>query len=184
MQKIFVFLLCATMMLASCGKDEATDQAQNQNTDTAVETVSEDAAIAANIDKWSQIAGNSELFSNEFNKFTPAQQYYFCSAFTMGAMSASKPATASAMVSYFLGLGVIKYSQGIDDKNYYAFDMGKNIFLYELVVNYILEEKICENVMLQATDYAKESKISTDEINEKGKPEALKIVDYINKNKI
>ena len=61
--------------------------------------------------------------------------------------------------------------------------MGKNIFRYELVVNYILDEKICENVMLEATDFAKDNKISTDEINEKGKFEAKKIVDYIKKDK-
>jgi hypothetical protein len=101
----------------------------------------------------------------------------------MGAMSASKPATASAMVSYFLGLGVEKYSQGIDDTTYYAFDMGKNIFRYELVVNYILEEKICEEVMLDATDYVKNKKISTEDITEKGKFEAKKIVEYINKSR-
>ena len=61
--------------------------------------------------------------------------------------------------------------------------MGKNIFRYELVVNYILDEKICENVMLEATDYAKDNKISTEDINEKGKLEAKKIVEYINKSK-
>ena len=130
-----------------------------------------------------KIAGNPELFAAEYNKFTPVQQYYFCSAFSLGAMSASKPATASAMVSYFLGLGVEKYSQGIDDKTYYAFDMGKNIFRYELVVNYILDKKICEKIMLDATDFAKDKKISTDSINEKGKFEAKKIVEYISKNK-
>lgn len=183
MKKVLALLLCSALMLSACGNDE-----DNANTDVAKKDMVTKNSLqnkdqTKKEDKWLKISGNPELFLEEYNKFTPAQQYYFCSAFSMGAMSASKPATASAMVSYFLGLGVEKYAQGIDDNNYYAFDMGKNIFRYELVVNYILDEKICEKVMLEATDYVKEKKISTDEINEKGKFEAKKIVDYINKSK-
>ena len=37
--------------------------------------------------------------------------------------------------------------------------------------------------MLEATDYAKDNKINTEEINEKGRFEAKKIVEYIKKSK-
>ena len=184
MKKFLILSLSAVLLLSACGKDE---EEQDEAEKSAVEVSQKNTIATKNKsnekEKWSVIAGNPQLFKSEYEQLSPAQQYYFCSAFSMGAMSASKPATASAMVSYFLGLGVEKYSVGIDDKTYYAFDMGKNIFRYELVVNYILDEKICEKVMLEATDYVKERKISTDEINEKGKFEAKKIVEYIKKNK-
>lgn len=184
MNKSLCFLLGVCLMLCSCGKDdEVESNADSQNLVSTEQVAHTTEALDEQDIKWSRIAGNPELFLHEYNKFSPAQKYYFCSAFSMGAMSASKPATASAMVSYFLGLGVEKYAKGIDDNTYYAFDMGKNIFRYELVVNYILDEKICEKVMLEATDYAKDNKISTGEINEKGKFEAKKIVEYISKSK-
>lgn len=182
MQKLLVFLLSSILFLSACGKDEEDTSSENKNDTATVENIKTETKTVTK-DKWRKIAGNPELFSKVYAEFSPAQQYYFCSAFSMGAMSASKPATASAMVSYFLGLGVEKYSQGIDDKNYYAFDMGKNIFRYELVVNHILDKKICEKTILEASDYVKEQKISTDEINEKGKIEVKKIVEYINKAK-
>lgn len=182
MQKKLALLLSFLLALSACGNDEEKDAAQKEKTVVSENTITDEKAALLN-DKWGKIAGNPELFMNEYNKLSPAQRYYFCSAFSMGAMSASKPATASVMVSYFLGLGVEKYAQGIDDKTYYAFDMGKNIFRYELVVNYILDEKVCEKVILDATDYAKDNKISTEEINEKGKAEAKKIVEYIKKEK-
>ena len=183
MQKKLALVLSLMLALSACGKDETPE-----NSDQVENVVTSDGGAVnektfVQDDKWGKIAGNPELFVNEYNKLNSVQQYYFCSAFSMGAMSASKPATASAMVSYFLGLGVEKYAQGIDDTTYYAFDMGKNIFHYELVVNYILDEKICENVILDATDYVKKKKISTEEINDKGKIEAKKIVEYINKEK-
>ena len=184
MKKLLAFLLCSTVMISACGNND-----EETETDTDKGAVTQNVKIKNKVkkdpqaEKWRKIAGNPKLFKGEYDKLSPAQQYYFCSAFSMGAMSASKPATASAMVSYFLGVGVEKYAQGIDDKTYYAFDMGENIFRYELVVNYILDEKICEKVMIDATDYVKEKKISTDEINEKGKFEARKIVEYINKSK-
>lgn len=180
MRRILTFILCSVMALSACGNDEETDNNTKETQTSSAEEVSASSQVD---NKWGRIAGNPELFLNEFNNLSAVQQYYFCSAFSMGAMSASKPATASAMVSYFLGLGVEKYNQGIDDKTYYAFDMGKNIFRYELVVNYILDKQICEKVMIEATDYVKKRKISTEEINEKGKFEAKKIVEYINKNK-
>ena len=130
-----LFSVCA--LLFGCGKDEEADISSDDSiVATDEQKLNKINTIAQKKDKWSKIAGNPELFLKEYNKFTSVQKYYFCSAFSMGAMSASKPATASAMVSYFLGLGVEKYGQGIDDNNYYAFDMGKNIFRYELVVNY------------------------------------------------
>ncbi len=184
MHKSLALLLSLSMVLSACGKDDEAESAGKVVNTEVSGTVNDSIQQSENKnEKWSKIAGNPKLFMKEYNKLSEVQQYYFCSAFSMGAMSASKPATASAMVSYFLGMGVEKYSQGIDDKTYYAFDMGKNIFRYELVVNYILDEKICEKVMLDATDYVKAKKISTDEINEKGRPEAKKIVEYINKEK-
>ena len=186
MQKLLVCLVSACMILSACGDDSES----KKNVVNSETNASENIESAANMKnqsseeaKWVKIAGNPKLFKAEYKKFTPAQQYYFCTAFSLGAMSASKPTTASAMVSYFLGLGVEKYSTGINDMTYYAFDMGKNVFRYELVVNYILEEKICEKIITDATDYAKEKKISTDDINEKGKYEAQKIVNYIKKDK-
>ena len=95
----------------------------------------------------------------------------------MGAMSVSKPETASAMVNYFLGLGVVKYGQGIDDMTYPAFDSGKHIFHYELVVNDILDKKICENIIVEATGFAKENNINAVTLNDKGKQEVEKIVE-------
>ena len=140
MQKLLVCLLSVALMLSACGKDddvENTNSEPNTEKSENLKSTEKTKKEALLNEKWSKIAGNPELFRAEYNKFTPVQQYYFCSAFSLGAMSASKPATASAMVSYFLGLGVEKYSQGINDKTYYAFDIGKNVLRYELVVNYI-----------------------------------------------
>ena len=115
-------------------------------------------------------------YEKAFKQLNDVQKYYFCAAFSMGAMSVSKPETASAMVNYFLGLGVVKYGQGIDDMTYPAFDSGKHIFRYELVVNDILDKKICENIIVEATGFAKDNNISAETLNDKGKEEVEKIV--------
>ena len=91
-------------------------------------------------------------------------------------MSVSKPETASAMVNYFLGLGVVKYWQGIDDETYAAFDSGKHIFRYELVVNDILDKKICENIIIEASEFARKNKFTAENLNDKGKVEVEKII--------
>ncbi len=83
------------------------------------------------------------------------------------------------MVNYFLGLGVAKYNQGIDDSTYSAFDSGKHIFRYELVVNDILDKKICENIVLEATQFAQEKNLSVESLNDLGKPEVEKIVEKL-----
>ena len=59
---------------------------------------------------------------------------------------------------------VVKYGQGIDDITYPAFDFGKHIFRYELVVNDILDNKICENIMVEATQFAKDKNYTAEEI--------------------
>lgn len=172
MQKFWILLACSVLILNACGKKEEQKKAVTLNNSSEV-TLQE-----PNVQDFSQ---EPENFINKYNGFSDVQKYYFCAAFSMGAMSVSKPATASAMVGYFLGLGVVKYDRGIDDETYLAFDLGKNVFRNELVVNYILDSKICENVMIDAADYAKKKKYSTEFLSDKGHIEAEKIVDYIKK---
>ena len=85
------------------------------------------------------------------------------------------------MVNYFMGLGVVKYRQGIDDSTYEAFNAGKNVFLHESLVNTILEKKICEDIMNEATEYARDHKIDASLIDRRGKAEVKKVVEYISK---
>ena len=100
----------------------------------------------------------------------------------MGAMSVAKPTTASAMVNYFIGMGVVQHQRGIDDETYKAFDFGKNIFHFEPVVNTILHKQICEDIIGDATDAVKHQHLSTKKINQIGKKEVRKIVKYIKEN--
>jgi len=185
MKKFLALLLCSTVILSACGKDDetTTDNEQSNVTQSQKAEVSSSKKQYIPDGKWKKVIGTPKLFQAQYDNLSAAQKYYFCSAFSMSAMSASKPVTASAMISYFLGVGVEKYSQGIDDNNYYAFDMGKNVLLYVNVVNYIIEKEICEKVITEATDFTKEKKIDTDEINKKGQYELKKIVDYISKEK-
>ena len=174
MKKQLAMLLCMTALLISCGKDD--DNADSQSTQP------ENAATEQNAGSYDKVlAGDVTSFMKEYESFSDVRKYYFCAAFSMGAMSVSKPATASAMIGYFLGLGVVKYDRGIDDETYYAFDLGKNAFRYEAVVNHILDSKICENIMIDAADYAKSKKYSTEYLSDKGHKEAEKIVEYIKK---
>jgi len=173
--KNIALLSCLLILLSACDGEKA-----NESENTAAETKSEEhisAGQAKNL--WESVKGEPEIFSEKFAGLDKTQKYYFCAAFSVGAMSVSKPATASAMVKYFIGLGKAQYGQGIDEANYQAFDFGKNIFRYELVINKILDDKICEKIMLDAAEFAKEKNYSVEYLNDLGKPEVEKIVGYL-----
>ncbi|MCI5634589.1 MAG: hypothetical protein MR350_03920 [Alphaproteobacteria bacterium] len=177
MKKLIVMLGVLACLLSACDNSSkepektpaATTEPQVQNTEAAVQSS----------ELWTNINGEPANFEEAFNQLNDVQKYYFCAAFSVGAMSVSKPETASAMVNYFLGLGVAKYNQGIDDSTYSAFDSGKHIFRYELVVNDILDKKICENIVLEATKFAQEKNLSVESLNDLGKPEVEKIVEKL-----
>ncbi len=176
MKKLIVMLGCLAFLVSAC------DNKKEENTNTEAQVQAEtdvqqsENETSASDELWQKISGEPANFEKAFNQFNEVQKYYFCAAFSVGAMSVSKPETASAMVNYFLGLGVVKYGQGIDDSTYSAFDSGKHIFRYELVVNDILDKKICENIMVEATQFAKDNNYSVEDLNDKGKPEVEKIV--------
>lgn len=193
MKKIFVILGCAAILLSACGKNDSKEQ---DKTTTEVEvsegvvTTSTDIAadkeeepvtevVVFEDDFTKKVGGDVDKFKREFKTLSEPQQYYFCAAFAMGAMSVAKPITASAMVNYFLGLGVNKYNEGIDDSTYMAFNAGKNSFLHEDLVNTILQDKICENLINDATDYAVENKKSVADLDKLGQIEVEKVVKYI-----
>lgn len=175
---------CVVSLLVGCGKNDEADKSVPVKEEVVSNTVSENVIKPAfSKDLLKIIAKDQKKFTAEFNKFDDAQKYYFCAAFTMGAMSVAKPVTASAMVNYFLGLGVMKYNRGIDDDTYRAFDFGKNIFYFETAVNTILHDHICENIIGDAGQFAKRKKYTTKELNARGKKEVRKIVDYISQKK-
>ena len=178
---ILVFLI---LILNACGgSDEQSAQNVSEENDIAESTIEETVDSAVSQDLLRIIAKDPKNFQHEFKKMDTAQKYYFCAAFAMGAMSVAKPATASAMVNYFLGMGVVQYNRGIDDETYKAFDFGKNIFHFEPVVNTILHEQICESIIGEATSTVKHKHLSTKDINKIGKKEVRKIVQYIKENK-
>ncbi|MDO4162752.1 MAG: hypothetical protein Q4D80_07120 [Pseudomonadota bacterium] len=172
MKKLIAMLGCLAFIISACDsqKAEETPVEESQTDLRQQENVSGSAEL------WESINGEPSNFEKAFNQFNEVQKYYFCTAFTVGAMSVSKPETASAMVNYLLGLGVVKYNQGIDNTTYPAFDSGKHIFRYELVVNDILDKKICEDIMVEATEYAKNNNYTAETLNDKGKSEVEKIV--------
>lgn len=192
MKKIIVILCCAAFLLSACGKKD--EQNKKDETKAANE---EQVGVLENIDSdqnlpeptyfeddfTKKVGGDTEKFKKEFQKFNEAQKYYFCAAFAMGAMSVAKPITASAMVNYFMGLGVNKYNAGINDENYLAFNAGKNTFLHENIVNVILKDKICEDIINDAADYAVETNKSVAELDKRGQIEVEKVVKYIQKQK-
>lgn len=194
MKKIFVILGCAAILLSACGKDDSKEQkkaaVENEVTE-AVAVAETEVAVAEDTEEpvaevvvyedefTKKIGGDAEKFKKEFKTLSEPQQYYFCAAFAMGAMSVAKPITASAMVNYFLGLGVNKYNVGIDDNTYMAFNAGKNSFLHEELINAILQDKICEKLINDATDYAVESKKSVADLDKLGQVEVEKVVKYI-----
>ena len=205
MKKIIVILGCAAILLSACGKKQEQsdaakqqEQVQNQEQFSDFPAEAEDGSAIVNTadnefgdeenlpptkyfedELTRKIAGDSHNLEVEFAKLSDAQKYHFCAAFAMGAMSAAKPITASVMVTYFMGLGVAKYNVGIDDKTYVAFNAGKNVFFHENLVNTILENKSCENIINDATDYAVKEKISVADLDELGQVEVEKVVEYI-----
>lgn len=190
MKKIIVILGCAVFLLSACGKEDAEKQKKTADATEVSEVISaeeidavaEEEAAPVNVyeDEFTKrVGGDAELFKKEFRKLSEAQQYYFCAAFAMGAMSVAKPITASAMVNYFLGLGVNQYNVGINDDTYVAFNAGKNSFLHEELVNAILQDKICEDMINSATDYAVKNNKSVADLDKLGQAEVEKVVKYI-----
>lgn len=190
MKKIIVILGCAAFLLSACGKDDTESQKKTETVTEVSEVISaeeidalaEEETAPVNVyedDFTKKVGGDAERFKKEFVKLDEPQQYYFCAAFAMGAMSVAKPITASAMVNYFLGLGVNKYNVGINDDTYMAFNAGKNSFLHEELVNVILQDKICENLINSATDYAVKNNKSVADLDKLGQVEVEKVVKYI-----
>ena len=192
MEKIVVILGCVALLISACGKnDEQKQKNENKGAAEVVADVKNNAlleerenlpeAVYYEDDFTRKVAGDSKKFTDEFKKLSDPQKYYFCAAFAMGAMSVAKPITASAMVNYFLGLGVNKYQIGINDETYVAFNAGKNTFLHENIVNQILENKICEDIINDAADYAVDTDKSVAELDKRGQIEVEKVVKYIQK---
>lgn len=182
MPRYFVWLVCGLLVLAACD-NKTTDEQNLPPHNEKMQTSSLKQQIKHNIanNMLQEISVNQDNFLKEFQKLDAAQQYYFCAAFTMGAMSVSKPITASAMVNYFIGLGVVQHNRGIDEDTYMAFDFGKNVFHFDKIVNTILQKKICENIIGEASQTAKVKKMKTKEINAIGRKEVKKIVERIEK---
>lgn len=181
MKKIFVMLGCVALLLSACGKDDS-NKTQNTSEKTQVQSVEKNETNARTLSGGKltkKATEDTERFFTEFNKFDPAQKYYFCAAFAMGAMSVVKPITASAMVNYFMGLGVAKYGVGINEETYKAFNAGKNTFRHENVVNAILKHKVCENIMNEAADFARERNYHIADLDKRGKKEVEKVVRLI-----
>ncbi len=191
MKKIIVILGCAALLLSACGKKDEDKQKKTAEPTEVSEVISaeeidvvteeeEIAPVSVYEDEFTKkVGGDAEIFKKEFKKLSEPQQYYFCAAFAMGAMSVAKPITASAMVNYFLGLGVNQYNVGINDDTYMTFNAGKNSFLHEELVNVILQDKICENLINSATDYAVKNNKSVADLDKLGQVEVEKVVKYI-----
>lgn len=183
MKKLLVILGCAIFILSACGKDENDADKTARVADQAddIQMKINDIKPEEGRDFMEQVVNNPSLFGREFRKFTPVQQYYFCAAFAMGAMSATKPITASAMVNYFMGLGVAKYNEGINKDTYKAFNLGKNTFRFESVVNAILKHKTCEVIMNDAAEFAKKKNYHVADLDKLGKREVERVIQYIKK---
>lgn len=182
MKKLTILFGLLALVLVGCGKDEKNEaELTKETTSVQSQTLTNEEKVLPKTNSAfiNDLEGDPEKFVKAFNKYDAAHQYYFCAAFAMGAMSVVKPVTASAMVNYFLGLGVAKYQVGINDSTYEAFNAGKNVFLHESLVNTILENKTCEKIMNSATDYARDNMVDAVTIDKLGKPEVEKVVVYI-----
>ena len=181
MKKFLAVLGCGVALLSACDNKQ---ESETTSTEPKVET-EQVAEKSSNVQQpnnlWENISGEPDKFVETFNKLNETQKYYFCSAFSIGALSVVKPATASAMVNYFFGMGLVKYNEGMNEANYKAFDFGKNVFRYELVVNYILEHKVCENIMVSASEYVNKNKYTAETLSDMGKKEVEKTVQFIKK---
>lgn len=183
MKKLLVILSCVAFILSACGKEEnntAESVHVAENADDGKIKI-DDIKPDEGRDFLEKVVNNPSSFGKEFRKFTPAQQYYFCAAFAMGAMSATKPITASAMVNYFMGLGVAKYNEGINKDTYTAFNLGKNTFRFESIVNVILKNKTCEVIMNDAAEFAKKKNYHVADLDKLGKREVERVIQYIKK---
>jgi len=172
MKKI-ALLTCLMLVLSACDGDKNNEPEKTVPENTAAEVQPLNPSQTA---LWQGMGGEPETFAERFAALNEVQKYYFCAAFAVGAMSESKPATASAMVNYFIGLGKAQYNLGIDDTTYPAFDFGKHIFSYELIVNKIPADGTCEKIVLDAMEFAKNKNYSDEYIADLGKPEVEKIV--------
>lgn len=177
MKKLIVILGCAAALLSACSKDDGTEK---QNSAVKAEVQNVNNASDGNVNELAtDDDDDADTFFVKFNEFNPAQKYYFCAAFAMGAMSVAKPVTASAMINYFMGLGVAKYNVGIDEETYKAFNAGKNSFRNENFVNAILKRKVCEEIMNDAADFARDRNYNVADLDKRGKKEVEKVVQYI-----
>lgn len=176
MKKMMAVLGCVLLVLSACGKDEEGKTQENvlQNQEQKVQN--NDLKLSKSAEE------SSSEFFKKFDEYDDAQKYYFCAAFAMGAMSVAKPVTASAMVNYFMGLGVAKYNVGINDDTYKAFNAGKDTFHHEEQINAILKNKICEKIMNEAADFARERDYHISDLDKRGKKEVEKVVKLIRKN--
>ena len=174
MKKLIVLLGCLAFLTCACDNKKSEEGQISKTEEKVIQESS--AEMNGSSELWENINGAPANFEKAFDQLNEVQKYYFCTAFSVGAMSVSKPETASAMVNYFLGLGVVKYGQGIDDETYSAFDSGKHIFRYELVVNDILDKKICENIIIEASEFARQNSFTAETLNDKGKVEVEKII--------
>ncbi len=180
MNKLFAILACTALFLTACDNKSQNAENKDDNVPLIQPVVEEYTVDKASLKEpennniWNNIKDEPENFAKAFAELNDVQKYYFCASFSVGAMSVSKPATASAMVNYFIGLGVARYNQGIEEATYNAFDAGKRVFRYELVVDDILNKKICENIIVEATEFAKEHNYTTETLNDMGAKEVEK----------
>ena len=181
MKKLMTILCCMSVLLMACGKKEDKAKVKEESVTEQMQQIIDSGELSE--DELLKVTdAQAERYLNEFNEYTEPQKYYFCAAFAMGAMSVAKPITASAMVNYFMGLGVAKFKEGINDETYKAFNAGKNTFTNETLVNTILKEKICENIMNDTADFAKDSNYTVADLDKMGKIEVEKVVRYIKNN--
>jgi hypothetical protein len=175
MKKFVVLLSGLLFCLCACDNNKS---AEKQPEEKTPEVVAEPQAADVSAE-WRQINDEPEKFMAEFAKLDEIGKYYFCTAYTIGALSASKPTTAAAMINYFFGLGLVKYNQEMNDNIFRNFNFGKNIFRFETVAEYIREEKTCENIMVETIEYGKSAGYKAEDLNDKGKPEVEKLVELM-----
>ena len=185
MKKIFVVLGCAMLLLNACGKEEEKTPSTNptaENVKSVVTDKQENKDKVTEDDEFiRKTVQNTQEFMTEFNKFTEPQKYYFCASFAMYGLWKVKPVTASAMVNYFMGLGVAKYNVGINDETFEAFRFGRNACHHEALSDYIIQQKICENIINDAADFANKQNYKTSDLDKRGKIEAERVLQYIKK---
>jgi len=190
MKKILVILGCVMFIFSACGKDddsaktEQTSVKQPAQTEVAKDKKIKDKVIDSDDDFTKMIVKNPQLFNQEFAKFTEPQKYYFCASFAMYGLWRVKPITASAMVNYFMGLGVAKHNVGINDETFPAFRSGRNSCRHEALSDYIIKQKVCEVILNDAADFANKKNYKVGDLDKRGKIEAERVLQYIKKEKL